>query len=386
MGKYVIVLWLSIGCLSVSCTGENITIIDNGMSDHEIVADGDVTTIPYESAVVLQSYLKKMAGVSLDIVQKDEQHGDKHKIFIGNFLEAPLDAHTVAIETLGKDIYISGGSDSAIKNATYEFLERFLGCKWYAPGEEVVPHSATVSVAPIVYKYTPEITTRTVHSRLFYENPEFADAHKATYEAFPDYVPIARVHTFHRFMPEEIFYNEHPEYYALREGKRLPTQLCLTNEKVFDIVKDSVQALFKRFPDASVVSVSQDDNQQYCQCDNCNSIDSEEGSPSGTMIRFVNRVARSFPDKTISTLAYQHTRKPPKTRPEKNVLITLCSIECDRSAPIAENCKDFADDLRGWGALTDNIRIWDYTTQFTNFLAPFPNLKTLRPNIPIVQG
>ena len=28
-----------------------------------------------------------------------------------------------------------------------------------------------------------------------------------------------------------------------------------------------------------------------------------------------------------------------------------------------------------------NIRIWDYTTQFTNFLAPFPNIRTLQPNI-----
>jgi len=31
--------------------------------------------------------------------------------------------------------------------------------------------------------------------------------------------------------------------------------------------------------------------------------------------------------------------------------------------------------------LTSNIRIWDYTTQFTNFLAPFPNWQTLQPNI-----
>ncbi|MEX0315116.1 MAG: DUF4838 domain-containing protein, partial [Allomuricauda sp.] len=173
----------------------------------------------------------------------------------------------------------------------------------------------------------------------------------------------------------------HPEYYALRDGKRLPTQLCLTNETVLGIVKDSVAAYFKRNPNTSVISVSQDDNQQHCQCANCSKIDSEEGSPAGTMIHFVNNVAGAFPEKTISTLAYQYTRKPPKIKPAPNVLITLCSIECDRSAPIAEKCKDFADDLIGWGKLTDNIRIWDYTTQFTNFLAPFPNIATLQPNI-----
>ena len=88
-----------------------------------------------------------------------------------------------------------------------------------------------------------------------------------------------------------------------------------------------------------------------------------------------------FLTKLISTLAYQYTRKPPITRPESNVLITLCSIECDRSVPIDEGCKDFQKDLQGWSKLTQNIRIWDYTTQFTNFLAPFPNWATIKPNI-----
>ena len=99
------------------------------------------------------------------------------------------------------------------------------------------------------------------------------------------------------------------------------------------------------------------------------------------MISFVNEIAKRFPDKTISTLAYQYTRKPCTTRPENNVLVTLCSIECDRSKPIENGCPDFAADLRGWKELTENIRIWDYTTQFTNFLAPFPNIHTLGPNI-----
>jgi hypothetical protein len=111
-------------------------------------------------------------------------------------------------------------------------------------------------------------------------------------------------------------------------------------------------------------------------------IDEREESQAGSVIEFVNEIAAAFPDKTISTLAYQYTRKAPKLiTPRENVLITLASIECDRSAPIEEKCRDFAADLMAWGKLTDNIRIWDYTTQFTNFLAPFPNIHTLQPNI-----
>jgi hypothetical protein len=150
-------------------------------------------------------------------------------------------------------------------------------------------------------------------------------------------------------------------------------------------VIDSVAAYFERYPDSEIISVSQDDNTQHCLCEHCAAIDEEEGSPSGSMIRFVNAVAGQFPHKMVSTLAYQYTRKPCQTRPAGNVLITLCSIECDRSKPIEEGCVDFANDLKGWKELTDKIRIWDYTTQFTNFLAPFPNIHTLHPNIQLFR-
>ncbi|MFZ9215429.1 MAG: DUF4838 domain-containing protein, partial [Sediminibacterium sp.] len=192
----------------------------------------------------------------------------------------------------------------------------------------------------------------------------------------------ARVHTFNKFLPEKNFFEKHPTYYELVKNKRQPTQLCLSNDTVYQIIKDSAAAFFNRRPTATVLSVSQDDNTQYCTCDKCAAIDAYEGSPSGTMITLVNRIAKDFPNKTIATLAYQYTRKAPlHIKPEKNVLVTLCSIECDRSAPIAEKCKDFESDLKAWGAIGATIQIWDYTTQFTNFLAPFPNLETLQPNI-----
>ena len=36
-------------------------------------------------------------------------------------------------------------------------------------------------------------------------------------------------------------------------------------------------------------------------------------------------------------------------KPVKNVLITLCSIECDRSGSIEDKCEPFARDLKEWG-------------------------------------
>jgi hypothetical protein len=365
-----------------ACTQNNTTIVKNNQTDYEIIVPENADTTVVKAANQFQYYLEKISGVQIPVTGETKADANKNKVFIGGKANEISSAHTILIKNEGNDIIITGGSPQSVLYAVYEFLEMYAGCKWYSPTVETIPASKTVSIQiPLNYTYTPEITTRTVHSLLFYDYPDFADKMKVTHEAFPGYVPEARVHTFNRFLPAKNFFKTHPEYYALRNEKRQHTQLCLTNKEVLQHVTDSVAAWFGRYPEAKVLSVSQDDNTLHCQCDDCLAIDEEEGSASGTMIRFVNAVATSFPDKTISTLAYQYTRRPPKTKPAENVLITLCSIECDRSAPIEEKCSDFAADLIGWKEMTENIRIWDYTTQFTNFLAPFPNIHTLQPNI-----
>ncbi|MEJ6764843.1 MAG: DUF4838 domain-containing protein, partial [Flavobacteriaceae bacterium] len=314
--------------------------------------------------------------ISLEISDKQK----KRSIILVE--KTDLNKDFISIDYKDSLITISANNKRNLYYATYDFIEKFLNVNWLSTDFTYYEDLKSINFPKnYSYYFEPPVLTRTVHSKLFYKDSVFADKLKVTNEAFPRYVPSARVHTFHRFLPYEVFYDKNPEYYALRNGKRLPTQLCLTNTDVLKIVKDSVNSFFNKFPNSDVISVSQDDNTQYCQCDKCSKIDNQEGSPAGTMIHFVNAVAESFPNKTISTLAYQYTRKPPKVKPIENVLITLCSIECNRSVPIELGCKDFSSDLKGWSQLTDNIRIWDYTTQFTNFLAPFPNWGTIKPNI-----
>ncbi len=373
----------------LACNTTDLTLIQNGTSYYEIAIPHNADTIELRSSIELQKYLQKISGVSVPITGEDKSSSN-HRIYIGNTIEGvALNAGVdeIIINTRDNDLFILGGDSKSTLYAVYSFLENYLGCRFYAPDAELIPETKHVT-APrdIDYRYTPPVTTRTVHSRLYYENKDFADKRKVTSEAFPGYVPGFGVHTFNRFVPTSKYYKTHPEYYALRDGRRIPTQLCLTNADVLDIVKDTVASLLEQNPDSEVISVSTNDNTQYCQCELCMVINDRAESAAGSVIDFVNKIAVEFPDRTISTLAYQYTRKAPKQiKPEGNVLITLCSIECDRSAPIGEKCQDFADDLISWGKLTDNIRLWDYTTQFTNFLAPFPNIHTLQTNIQLFR-
>jgi len=41
----------------------------------------------------------------------------------------------------------------------------------------------------------------------------------------------------------------------------------------------------------------------------------------------------------------------------------------------------FCQQLTGWSRICDDIRIWNYNTNFRNYLLPFPNLRVIGPNI-----
>lgn len=193
------------------------------------------------------------------------------------------------------------------------------------------------------------------------------------------------------------FFDQHPEYYALHGGKRFPNQLCLTSEGAYQVVREGVfQALDELYdPQAplQIISITQNDNNNYCECPNCKALDEANGSHAGTMITFVNRIAdevkaAGYDNVAIDTFAYQYTRTAPtQVVPRDNVIVRLCSIECCFSHTLDDpSCPDnvrFMADLRNWSRICNRLYIWDYTTNYAHTLGLFPNFGVLQRNMQI---
>ena len=102
---------------------------------------------------------------------------------------------------------------------------------------------------------------------------------------------------------------------------------------------------------------------------------------SAPLLELVNfaaeKVAKEFPDVKIETLAYQYSRKAPVgMKIADNVIIRLCSIECDFSKPLfAEENSSFRKDIEDWSKLAPELAIWNYVTNFCNYLIPHPNFR-----------
>jgi hypothetical protein len=351
----------------------------------KIMVPQGATPKELEAGELLQKQLSTLPHSTIELVEETDPQGI-FTLFIGHTQESVKNA--IDLNSLDEDGFVSivdkqkillaGGSGKGLLYAVYDLL-RELGFKRYGVEKVQSPKIHTLNLTDRERKINPTIKYRTTsYSQM--ADQEYSDWQRLS--SRNDWGLF--VHTFNTLVPSKEHGETHPEYFSLINGVRRPgTQLCLSNPEVLKMLIDSLKARIAEKPEAKYWSVSQDDNDRYCSCEKCVALNTQYGSvPSGSIIWFVNQVARAIPDRIISTLAYWYSRKAPKNiQIEPNVNIMLCNIESSREAPVYITDKAFSNDLRDWGALSKNILIWDYNIQFTNFVSPFPNLFTIKPNI-----
>lgn len=366
-------------------------LAENGLSDYRIVTDREPGAGEMKAALLFQSVFRKISSVTLPIVNDSEPEMEK-EIVIGNSSRLEKIKTKSRFEVDENDgfliytdqskLFICGEGDDGVLFGVCSFFENYLGYRYYSPSVQYHPKLNKVIINKINERQVPVFTFREM---LFPARSDsaFREWHKL--DTHSDGSWGMWVHTFDDLVPAGKYFDEHPEYFSEINGLRVRDgQLCLSNPAVFDLAVENLRKKINARPEALYWSVSQNDNFLACQCSSCDSIAKKFGGQSGLMIWFVNRVAEQFPDKIISTLAYQYTRQAPKhIRPLPNVNIMLCSIECNRSKPISHDPSSagFVKDVKEWTHLTDNILMWDYVVQFRNYISPFPNLRVLQPNL-----
>ena len=358
------------------------TLAREGVSDVRVLVSPGAPTAVSASVDTLRRYVRLSTGADLPVVHARAGAASHIVVRIDPTEEAPQASDDLGLDgfhirTSGDDLIFTARTTDGFRNAVYAFLETYLGCRKYSLEPPEVPEHMTIAFDEIDDRQVPRFAFR------------MQDIHDEAYVAWhrldtnDDFGLF--VHTFKDLVPPGRYFDEHPEYFSLLNGHRTPEgQLCLTHPVVCEIVVNELRARMREEPEAAFWSVSQNDTYAPCECDACRTIDEHEGCQSGSVLAFVNRIAAVFPDKTISTLAYQYSRGAPRhITPRPNVNIMLCSIECNRSRPIAEDpgSASFVRDVRDWGRLTDNIFLWDYVIQFRNLVSPFPNLRVLQPNL-----
>jgi len=385
-----------------------ITLASGGQSDYTIIIDQDCSPSERHGAEELQMFLEQICGAKLPI-RRIPVSGPMILVGQSKVLDSlpvnidfeALGQEDFVIRTVGPHLVLAGGRLRGSMYACYEFLDKYLGCRWFTAGGATpavsrIPRQETIKLPGIDYRKVPVLEYRepfyieawdgdwAARNRMNSSEARLKNKHggKTVYAYL--------CHTFFRLVPPDKYFTEHPEYFSLVDGKRTPKQLCLTNPEVLSIATETVRRWLRDDPQVNIVPVEQTDYDEYCQCEKCRALAEHEGSQAGPILHFVNQVADNikdeFPDVAVETEAYRYSRKPPKhVWPRPNVIIRLASIECCFSHPLAtcdsESSARFRDDIVGWSSICDHLYVWDYVTDFAHYLLPFPNLYSLQPNI-----
>ncbi len=383
-----------------------------GVSDWRVVVAKDASRDVRTMVDEFISYFQKITGVTLPLVT-DAETAREHEIVIGKTtrtIDASIPYDQLGQEGYsycanGKSVAISGNTDRAVAYGVYGFLEDCLGVLYLSAEYEYVPQKSTLDIASnLNFSDVPEFWYRDmghighndpvwmVKMRLNSRQSLGSENYRKTPfvgggEGYADWF----VHTIGKLA--EMKPNEKGNYFNI--------QPCLTDEAVYQTVLKNVRNWLEIYPDATIVSISQNDGSEessMCACDNCRTFYREHGSvQSALWIAFVSRVANElkdeYPTVHFETLSYNFTTMVPQGLTIPDNMIVRCGAsfccmnhpysQCANAHGSAQQKKSslFYDTLDQWTNLSDNIFIWEYATLFNNYWAPLVNYNTLQQNM-----
>lgn len=219
-------------------------------------------------------------------------------------------------------------------NAVAEFL-RSLGVRWYMPGDlgTVIPELTTVELPEVDETIRPDYAVRYWFGPFFaYEDEDVLWEYRLGMNSGYDKLGAGmHVHGMRLLHGHEKMRREHPEYYALIDGKRDTDthgtgHACFSSEGLKREAVNFARAVFDIY-DEPAVSLWPQDGLRHCQCELC------KGKSSSDLVwGFIDDVARevyeTHPDRLITGGAYTSYRTPPESIEQfsPNVAVFICNV------------------------------------------------------------
>ncbi len=393
---FVIIFFFITTC---STNKTKILLVKNGKAISNLILPSIPSDEEKQASLELQKYVEKCSGAKLNIISENEidngQNLYKNQIYIGicNKTKEVININTFQPEELvilnnEQNLFITGKNGGTLYGVYY-CLNQYLGIDWVLPGElgEVIPHSNTISLNIINYRYQSPVKFRNLRSIPWGNERSIIPIQKilqlAGIESIDDSLKAVEDHF--RSLPEppfkkwgaggrislkfghsfndywEKYGKDHPDFFALQaNGSRIQNpereRLCVSNPKLWDFVAERKIEEFENNPQQDMASICPNDGgpNQICMCKICQSWDPDNApkirirrlidpytgksfeeypSLSDRYFRFYNevakRVAKVYPDKKLGVYAYSIYKTVPVNIDEihPNLVVELVSMD-----------------------------------------------------------
>jgi len=398
-------------------------IIKDGVSDYVIVRGTDASPSEITAAEKLQEYLERISGCALEIITDDTPAQGPEFIVGKTNRESDEDFYPIRRESLGDDgfvintmfnamgisIVIAGGEKRGTLYGVFDFLERYLGCRWFSPELTIVPEAKTVAIPnKIAEREVPAFTYRSPQIiPAYYNDTDYCLANRANghavgavadekYGGVVDY----QIGWAGFITHDEALYAEHPDWFALNEkGERVFGEYgspCMSNEGVIQYYIEYALRCVEDDPNVACIGMGLNDTSLSCQCEGCKAIYREEGTigkvgeSGATQVRLFNRVSEALDavgsKARLGTHAYAaNAEAPKKTKYTDRAVIYFAPIGTCYAHPF-ENCTykgtvNHRRQLEDWVQAASNFIQFDYPCNYDHWNLPYPLWAILQPNI-----
>ena len=202
-------------------TADPLLLVRDGRPVAVLVLSKDAAPLEKEAAAILNTYVRKMSGVSLPEITADA-YQEGPAVWIGGAAEdresgkAPGDGG-YRLKVSDQSLFIRGGSGRGLLYGVYTLLETYFGCRKYDQGPAFVPERRTLELpGNLQDAYTPVFEYR----ESFYPasmDQEYLDWHKL--HRFEDLWGVWG-HSAFKMVPPGTYFSTHPEYFALVNGQQ----------------------------------------------------------------------------------------------------------------------------------------------------------------------
>ena len=157
-------------------------------------------------------------------------------------------------------------------------------------------------------------------------------------------------------------------------------QFCFSSDKLLDLTE---KYIMDQYGDGSKqpyrMTIGPADNDWVCLCRRCETAGNTRTNATPAVVKFVERLAARFPSHTFFIPGYSTTRDLPDHRLPHNVGVFLSAIDYPRTWDSDnEHSRKFFSELERWQTVTDNVYIWDYVSNFDDYLTPYPILYVMQ--------
>ncbi len=408
---------------TMNCTSSDsdFVIVENRTPQAVIVIGKNANEQEQFAADELQSFIKKSSGVVLPI-KRDNEDFSGNIIAVGQNeinLKAKVNCDNIEkegfrIKTEGNILSLIGKDDRGTQFAVYTFLEKYLGIRWFWPGElgEVVPKNETIKISRINDLEVPDFKWRNrgpdgalwgattgpteMHARELVLG--ITREHQKEVELWEKRnkwggMKIYGGHALGEIFPPEKYAKTHPEYYAWVDGKRAVPgadydykhegQICTTNQDAINVTVEWVNKILDDSPDYDAVHITMNDGGGFCECERCMALDSGElikrpgidaeemkkrpqkyNVITNRIFTFVNKVSeevqKTHPGKYVVSMAYSRYITPPKNiQLHPFVIPQYCLWSAYRHAN-PEQKKLHGDIASGWAEAAERTAVYEY--------------------------